>query len=56
MTENIQNQTSEAGQCPSYLPTKFWDEKKGQPRMEAMAQSYRDMERKVGAGMHKTCA
>lgn len=38
---------------PNYLPQKFWDDEKRAPRLEAMAQSYRDMERKVGAGLHK---
>lgn len=49
MTE-IQTQTCN---CPEYLPTKFWDEKLGEPRLEAMARSYREMEKKVGAGLHK---
>lgn len=39
--------------CPAYLPRKFWDEQAKSPRLEAMAQSYREMERKIGAGLHK---
>ncbi|NVK19313.1 MAG: hypothetical protein HWE30_11505 [Methylocystaceae bacterium] len=50
MNEQMNEQNCD---CPSYLPKKFWDQDKKQPRLEAMAQSYRDMERKVGAGMHK---
>ncbi len=48
MTEMIKQ-----GECPAYLPEKFWDAQLGQPRLEALAQSYREMERKVGAGLHK---
>ncbi|MDV7340953.1 hypothetical protein RYZ26_15205 [Terasakiella sp. A23] len=46
MNEHIETMTHE---CPSYLPKKFWDAKKGEARMEAMAQSYRDLERKIGS-------
>jgi len=53
MCEHNQDTIIETGTCPSYLPIKFWDEKKGEPRMEALARSYREMERKVGAGIHK---
>lgn len=37
---------------PSYMPQKFWDDAVGQPRMEQMAKSYQEMERKVGSGGH----
>ena len=40
-------------QCPPYLPQKFWDGSTGQPRIEQMAKSYKEMERKVGTGAHK---
>ncbi len=40
-------------QRPSFLPEKFWDEQRGEPRLEAIARSYREMERKVGAGQHR---
>lgn len=38
--------------CPEFLPQKFWDAQNRQPRLEAMARSYRDLERKIGAGQH----
>lgn len=41
-------------QCPSYLPMKFWDGSTGQPRLEQMAKSYKEMERKGGSGPHKS--
>ncbi len=51
MTDMTHDQTS--SQCPAYLPKKFWDDEKREPRLEALAQSYREMESKMGAGMHK---
>ena len=50
MTEDM---TQALSPRPDYLPEKFWDGEKSQPRLEAMAQSYREMERKFGAGLHK---
>ncbi|WP_135079862.1 hypothetical protein [Terasakiella sp. SH-1] len=53
MTSVIEDKNGADCNCPSYLPKKFWDEQKGQARLEAMSRSYRDMERKVGAGLHR---
>ena len=35
---------------PDYLPEKFWDGAKGEARVEALAQSYAELEKKLGAG------
>lgn len=34
---------------PPYIPEKFWDEKLGAPRVEDMARSYAELERKLGS-------
>lgn len=36
-------------QRPSYLPEKFWDEAEGSARVEALAKSYGELERKLGS-------
>ncbi len=33
---------------PEYVPEKFWDAEKGEPRLEALLKSYRELERKLG--------
>lgn len=43
----------QTGERPDYLPEKFWDQGQNKPRFEAMAQSYRELERKIGRGEHK---
>ncbi|SCA55387.1 conserved hypothetical protein [Candidatus Terasakiella magnetica] len=53
MNKEIEMEVKQSCDCPSYLPKKFWDEQKGEARLEPMARSYREMERKVGAGLHK---
>jgi hypothetical protein len=35
---------------PDYLPEKFWDGAKGAPRIEALARSYAELEKKLGMG------
>jgi hypothetical protein len=35
---------------PEYLPEKFWDAAKGEARIETLARSYAELERKLGAG------
>lgn len=34
------------GNRPPYLPEKFWDAKRGEPRLEALARSYVELERR----------
>lgn len=41
-------QAPDAPQRPEYLPEKFWDAAKGEPRWEDLAKSYGELERKVG--------
>jgi len=38
---------------PAGIPEKFWDAKKGEPRVEDMAKSYAELEAKFRAGKHK---
>lgn len=33
---------------PDHIPEKFWDPEKGEPRLEAMAKAYQDLEKKLG--------
>jgi hypothetical protein len=35
---------------PDYLPEKFWDAASGETRVEALARSYAELEKKLGAG------
>ena len=35
---------------PDYLPEKFWDGTRGEARVEALARSYGELEKKLGAG------
>jgi hypothetical protein len=35
---------------PDYLPEKFWDESKGEARVESLARSYAELEKKLGTG------
>ncbi len=35
---------------PDYLPEKFWDAAKGEARIETLARSYGELERKLGGG------
>ena len=35
---------------PDYLPEKFWDAAKGEARLETLARSYGELERKLGGG------
>jgi len=35
---------------PEYLPEKFWDAAKGEARIESLARSYAELEKKLGAG------
>lgn len=53
MTDFNHEEQVPEGACPAYLPEKFWDAKQRQPRLEALARSYREMERKIGAGVHR---
>ena len=39
-----------AGVRPDYLPEKFWDGAKGEARVEALARSYAELEKKLGTG------
>jgi hypothetical protein len=41
--------TSERGPRPGGLPDKFWYEKTGQVRLDALVKSYLELERKLGA-------
>jgi hypothetical protein len=38
-----------AGERPAYIPQKFWDAEAGTVRVEALAKSYGELERKLGA-------
>lgn len=38
---------------PEYLPEKFWDTEKGEPRLEAMNKAYTDLEKQFRSGDHK---
>jgi hypothetical protein len=38
-----------AGERPAYIPHKFWDAEAGTVRIEALAKSYGELERKLGA-------
>lgn len=40
---------AERPQRPSYLPEKFWDEAEGSARVEMLAKSYGELERKLGS-------
>jgi hypothetical protein len=40
---------TERPQRPPYLPEKFWDDAKGSARVEALAKSYSELERKLGS-------
>lgn len=42
--------TSQVQARPDFLPQKFWDDAKGEARLEALAQSYRELERAIGKG------
>jgi hypothetical protein len=35
---------------PEHIPEKFWDAGKGEPRTEALARSYAELEKKLGTG------
>lgn len=35
---------------PEHIPEKFWDADKGEPRVEALARSYAELEKKLGTG------
>lgn len=43
-SQPAQNQPAPAAQRPEYIPEKFWDAEKGQPNLEAWAQSTRELE------------
>lgn len=53
MTDLLNMQSETMNSCPSFLPQKFWDGDKNEPRLEALSQSYRELEKKVGAGEHR---
>lgn len=40
--------TSNTAQRPGYLPEKFWDESQQSPRLEELARSYLELERRIG--------
>jgi len=42
-----------ANQRPEFIPEKFWDSEKHEPRLEAMAKSYAEMEKNFKNGKHK---
>lgn len=57
--KNPPGTTSEPGEKPTrpeYLPEKFWDPEKGEPRLEAMNKAYSDLEKQFRAGDHKAPA
>ncbi len=41
----------ESTQRPDWLPTKFWDDDQSAPRIEALARSYVELERKLGTSI-----
>jgi hypothetical protein len=40
-------------QKPDFIPEKFWDSEKNEPRLEAMAKSYAELEKNFKIGKHK---
>jgi len=49
-TFNTRSNDGAANGRPPWLPAKFWDEDTGQARMEALAQSYQELEGRLGSG------
>jgi len=48
MTNLLEPGAESAGNRPAYLPEKFWDSTTNQPRLEALARSYAELEKRLG--------
>lgn len=46
--EPVTEEDAFAVERPDYLPEKFWDAERGEPRLESLAQSYLGLERRLG--------
>lgn len=44
-----QGEGDEKAERPEFIPEKFWDAEKGEPRLESMAKAYGDLEKKLGS-------
>lgn len=51
--KDVKAQPGEPAERPEYVPEKFWDAEKGEPRLEAMSKAFSDMEKQFRKGDHK---